>query len=172
MSQLLESRIALVVQGIVAASAVCYAPPVTAQAHSLPPGVLACAQEPDSLKRLVCYDREVGKYRDAAPDTAQNPAGHPAPGLSGGAPAPAPAPAPASSTAPLPKHISARIVRIENFPDAVVVHLDNDQVWQQVQEASAAVNLRVGDTVSIDRELLAYWMSGADGTAFKVKRKQ
>lgn len=171
MSQLLESRLALVVYAIVTASAVSYSPPVSAQAHSLPPGVLACAQEPDSLKRLVCYDREVGKYRDAAPDTAGNPPGHePLSGPSGGhAPAPVAA---ASSTAPQPKHISARIVRIENFPDALVVHLDNDQVWQQVQEATAAVNLRVGDTVSIDRELLSYWMSGADGTAFKVKRKQ
>src|SRR5581483_8085097 len=70
-----------------------------------------------------------------------------------------------------PRHIAARIVRVENFPDAIVVHLDNGQVWQQVQEASAAVNLRAGDTVTIDREMAAYWLSGKDGVVVKVRQK-
>src|SRR5258708_7473800 len=49
-----------------------------------------------------------------------------------------------------PRHIGARIVSIQNFPDAIVVHLDNNQVWEQIQEASADANLHAGDAVSID----------------------
>jgi hypothetical protein len=44
-------------------------------------------------------------------------------------------------------------------------------VWQQIQEASASVTFRAGDTVSIDREMSAYWLSGKDGTAVKVRQK-
>jgi hypothetical protein len=83
---------------------------------------------------------------------------------------PQPAQAPASPPE-APRHVSARIVSIENFPDEIVVHLDNGQVWQQIQEANASVSLRPGDTVTIDREMAAYWLSGKDGVALKVKRK-
>jgi hypothetical protein len=71
-----------------------------------------------------------------------------------------------------PRHIAARIVSVENFPDALVVHLDNDQVWEQIQEAPADMNLHAGDTISIDRELGSFWLSGRSGTAMKVKRKK
>jgi hypothetical protein len=43
-------------------------------AQSLPPSVIACSDEPDSLKRLVCYDKEVGRYRKTAPVAATPPA--------------------------------------------------------------------------------------------------
>src|SRR5262249_11056652 len=45
-----------------------------ASAQSLPPSVVACASEKDSLARLVCFDREVAKYSQAAPAVAQKPA--------------------------------------------------------------------------------------------------
>ena len=147
-----------------------------AYAESLPASVRACAQETDSLKRLICYDREVAKYSDQ-PSTGGGktpPVAGPAAPAGGGSlgnSSPQPAPAPASPSE-APRHISAKIVSIENFPDEIVVHLDNGQVWQQVQEATASVSLRPGDTVTIDREMAAYWLSGSDGVAVKVRQKK
>jgi hypothetical protein len=165
-----------------------------AWAESLPASVRACAQEPDSLKRLICYDREVARYNDqpsggqsptvgpsgrdlrSTPTTPTVPPGPPREDRSDSGPGQAqpspPIPPPAPAPPPAPKHVSARIVKIENFPDAIVVHLDNGQVWEQIQEASASVSLRPGDTISIDREMAAFWMSGKDGVAVKVRQKQ
>jgi len=112
---------------------------------------------PISLKRLICFDREGrARYSDqpstggATQATAWRPAPHvicarnprhpksrrahpgridPIPLISPSLPA-APAAAPQNHHG----HIAARIVRIENFPDAPgSLHLDNDQVWQQIQ---------------------------------------
>jgi hypothetical protein len=161
-----------------------------AHAESVPASVRACTLETDSLKRLICFDREVARYSDqpstggttqappgvppardlrSQPTTPKVPPGPPREDRSDSADQPAPA---APAAAPKPRHIAARIVSIENFPDALVLHLDNDQVWQQIQEASADVNLHAGDTVSIDRELGSYWLSGSNGVAIKVKQKK
>jgi len=165
--------------GILTVAMACMTAVPVARADSLPPSVRACAQEPDSLKRLVCFDREVARYKDQ-PATAGKavpiPPPAPASAASGSAQAPsaetsAPAQDTAASPASPPKHISARVVSVENFPDAIVVHLDNGQVWQQIQEASATMSLRAGDTVTIDREMAAYWLSGKDGVAVKVRQK-
>jgi hypothetical protein len=144
-----------------------------AQAESLPASVRACAQETDSLKRLICYDREVAKYSDQPSSGGGKtpPVAGPAAPTATAQPSPQPAPA-AASPSEAPRHISAKIVSIENFPDEIVVHLDNGQVWQQVQEATASVSLRPGDTVTIDREMAAYWLSGSDGVAVKVRQKK
>jgi hypothetical protein len=53
-----------------------------------------------------------------------------------------------------------------------VLHLDNGQTWEQVQEASADLHLRAGDTVKIDRQLGDYWLSGRYGVAMKVRQKK
>lgn len=165
-----------------------------AHAESVPASVRACTLETDSLKRLICFDREVARYSDqpstggttqapagvppardlrSQPTTPKVPPGPPREDRSDSADQPAAAAAPAApAAAPKPRHIAARIVSIENFPDALVLHLDNDQVWQQIQEASADVNLHAGDTVSIDRELGSYWLSGSNGVAIKVKQKK
>jgi len=159
-----------------------------ARADSVPASIRACALESDSLKRLVCFDREVARYSGqpstgdakqappaappdlrAQPTTPKVPPGPPREDQSGSADQPA---APTAAPVKLPRHIAARIVSIENFPDALVVHLDNNQVWEQIQEASADVNLHTGDTVSIDRELGSFWLSGRNGVAIKVKRKK
>ncbi len=50
-----------------------------------------------------------------------------------------------------------------------MVFLDNSQVWEQIQEASAEIHLKAGDTVTIDRSLGYYWLSGRDGVAVKVR---
>jgi len=162
-----------------------------AHAESVPASVRACTLETDSLKRLICFDREVARYSDqpstggatpaapgvpptrdlrSQPTTPKVPPGPPREDRSDSGDQPVAPAAPAA--APKPRHIAARIVSIENFPDALVLHLDNDQVWQQIQEASADANLHAGDTVSIDRELGSYWLSGSNGVAIKVKQKK
>jgi hypothetical protein len=144
-----------------------------ARAESVPASIRACTLETDSLKRLICFDRELARYSDQ-PSTGGAKQVPPAAAASPiGAAAPATPAAPAAPAAPAkpPRHTSARIVSIESFPDALVVHLDNDQVWQQIQVASADVNLHAGDTVSIDREMGSFWLSGTNGVAMKVKQK-
>ena len=147
-----------------------------ARAESVPASIRACTLETDSLKRLICFDRELARYSDqpstggakqVPPAAAASPIGAAA---AGGAATPAAPAAPAAPAKP-PRHTSARIVSIESFPDALVLHLDNDQVWEQIQVASADVNLHAGDTVSIDREMGSFWLSGNNGVAMKVKQK-
>jgi hypothetical protein len=147
-----------------------------ARADSVPASIRACTLETDSLKRLVCFDRELARYRDqpSTGDAKQVPsaaAAAPVGAAAAGAATAAPA-APDPPVAPAkPRHTAARIVGIENFPDALVLHLDNGQVWEQIQVASADVNLHQGDTVTIDREMGSFWLSGGNGAAMKVKQK-
>jgi hypothetical protein len=162
-----------------------------ARAESVPASVRACTLETDSLKRLICFDRELARYRDqpstgdgkqvppaspAGPDLRSQPttpkvlSGPPREDRSDSGDQPVAPPAPAAAKPP--RHIAARIVSIENFPDALVVHLDNDQVWEQIQDAPADLNLHAGDTVSIDKELGSFWLSGRSGVAMKVKQKK
>jgi hypothetical protein len=136
-----------------------------ARAESVPASVRACTLETDSLKRLICFDKEVARYSDQ-PSTGD--AKQVSPGDAKQVPPADAKQAPGAS----PKHIAARIVSVETFPDALVVHLDNGQVWQQIQEAPADVNLHAGDTVSIDRELGSFWLAGSSGVAMKVKQKK
>jgi hypothetical protein len=165
------------------ALSVCVLAP-TAAAESLPASVAACASEKDVLKRLSCFDREVAPFlkQPAAPSAEGKPAAAAAAAATGAAVA-------ASSSTPThsgsgeaaketvpssggkPQHVAAHIVRIENFPDEIVVHLDNDDVWQQVDPAPASPNLRAGDAVTIDRSMAAYWLSGPNGVAIKVKQR-
>lgn len=163
--------------GLAGAVALCALSPAVS-AESVPAGLRACAQEPDSLKRLICFDREIARYSDQPAATSDGkripPGGSPAreprvePATAGAA-----APTAGAAEAPkAPKHVAAQIVSIENFPDAIVVHLNNGQVWEQIQEASADANLHAGDAVSIDRELGSFWLSGKSGVAVKVKQKK
>jgi hypothetical protein len=73
------------------------------------------------------------------------------------------------TTAAAARHVVARIVSIDNFPDYVVVHLDNQQIWKQVSESSGGPLLRVGDSVTVDREMGSYWLAGPKGEAVQVK---
>jgi hypothetical protein len=139
--------------------------------------VRACAAETDVLRRLACYDRA------AAP-------------LVG---AQAPAAAPASSAAdrdgprtvspearfgvrngPLderksvtaPKEITATVILVEmrRSNGALVVSLDNNQVWVENQ-ASEYFPLKVGDTVRIRSAALgAYMMFAPSKRATRVTR--
>jgi hypothetical protein len=165
-------------------------------AESVPESVRACAAITDSLQRLVCYDREVAKYpasvanaaEKSAPAAQQNgtaqvtaprPESNAAPGASAAvAPAPATtAPAPtttapaAAATAPSDGPVSAHIVSIEHHPNQLVLHLDNGQVWEEVQSVWGDLSLRAGDVVTIDRHFGSFWLNGAHVSSMKVERK-
>jgi len=154
------------------------ATPVLA-ADALPASVRACSTLTDSLQRLVCYDREVAKY----PAPAAKAAGKSAPVEQPGADGPAAGAGAASAPGAAPKsnstvgfdtgdaHITAHIVSIDHQPNEMILHLDNGQVWQEVQSVSGDLSLREGDAVKIDRHLGSYWLSGPHVSSMKVQRK-
>lgn len=165
-------------------------------AETLPASVRACAALTDSLQRLVCYDREVARFPEPAAKTATKPEVAPAAAAAKNAPTPpaatpsgaatssstssataatntAAAAAPTSaSTAPKKDsgRISARVVTIDRQPNEMVLHLDNGQVWQQLQSVSGDLSLREGDTVKIEKRLGAYWLSGPHVSSMRVKQ--
>ena len=177
---------------ICASSLLALAPSV--QAQSLPPSVTACLSETDVLKRLACYDREVGRYAHAPAAPAAAAAGSAAAGTAaagtaavgaaavtaGAAKSAAPATLPAAAAAPAAapaaaqeaSSVTARITKIDSYPDAMVLHLDNGQVWQQVLPATAGPNLNTGDSVTIEKTMGSFWLSGRDGIAIKVKQRR
>lgn len=180
-----------------------------ALAQSVPPGLRACAAESDSLKRLVCYDREMARLMGpparaaAVPAPAvPRPAARAAPPLKADAPAgatPTAAPArpqaqspaaaaPASTTAqpatsaPLKSawkafaggsssHLTAHIAGMERWPNAMVLRLDNGQVWEQIGQSSGDLTLQVGDSVTIEKHFGSYWLSSRHVSNMQVRLK-
>lgn len=64
-------------------------------------------------------------------------------------------------------------VSVDHWPDGLVVHLDNGQTWEQVQAAAVDLNLRVGDTVTVEKRVLgAYWLTARSGETMKVRQKK
>ncbi len=165
------------------------AAPALADAESLPASIRACAAEPDSLKRLVCYDREVARFPEAKPTTKREPATNPPNGGAPAASATIPAntaatPATPSSSSAGPAstsqqdsggkvtgHVSARVVSIDRVPNEMVLHLDNGQIWQETQSVPGDLSLQVGDTVKIDKRLGSYWLTGPHVSGMKVRQK-
>jgi hypothetical protein len=169
------------------------APPALA-AESLPASIRACAALTDSLQRLVCYDREVARFPDPAAQTAPKPApSTPPPVAAKSAPVPSDSAQPrasansttaatntgaalgtdkatAQATTKDAGRISARVVSIDRQPNEMVLHLDNGQVWQEVQGVSGDLSLREGDTVKIEKHLGAYWLSGPHVSSMKVRQ--
>jgi hypothetical protein len=129
--------------------------PALAAVESLPASVRACAAETDSLRRLMCYDREVARF--------------PAP-VANAAPAPQATPTP-PNLPPTQAAVTARVVSIERVPNEMVLHLDNGQVWQELQSVSGDLSLREGDTVKIDKHFGSYWLSGPHVSSMKVRQK-
>jgi hypothetical protein len=166
--------------------------PAFAWAESLPASVRSCATETDPGRRLACYDREIARFPESSPPTAtkreppadKSPTGNahrdsnsdvaatsagndrPGPGVEQKA-------TKQDSGEKQPRHhLSARVVSIEHSPNEMVVHLDNGQVWQQIQAASGDLSLQAGDTVTIDKQLGTYWLSGLHGLTIKVRQKK
>ncbi len=156
-------------------------------ADSFTVGVLSCAAEGDRDRRLDCYDRAVASFTARLSDGKRESATAPVPPVDTGAattaaaatgvaaapPPPAAASVPAATAGkPTPsaaRHVAARIVSIDHFPDYVVVHLDNQQIWKQVSDSPGGPALRTGDPVTIDKEMGSYWLSGTKGEAVQVK---
>jgi hypothetical protein len=168
--------------------------------ETLPASVRACAALTDSLQRLVCYDREVARFPEPAAKTATKPeaaiaaakAAPTAPAAASTTPlASAPtggagassaatntgaavgndnAAAPPAASAKDSGRISARVVTIDHHPNEMVLHLDNGQVWQEVQSVSGDLSLREGDTVKIEKHLGSYWLSGPHVSSMKVRQ--
>ena len=168
-------------------------PAIVHAADQLPASVRACAAITDVLQRLSCYDREVARY--PAPQAKSAPTGAPAastpqaaakvvtpPAASSsntaGTSAPpaavgadTAAPAADAAAADSSKHFVAHLVSIERLPNEMILHLDNGQVWQEVQSVSGDLSLREGDAVTIDRHFGSYWLSGPHVSSMKVRQK-
>jgi hypothetical protein len=175
-------------------------PAIVHAADPLPASVRACAAITDVLQRLSCYDREVARYPapqaksapTGAPAASMSQTPAPAPQAAAkvvtppaasssntaGASAP-PAAAGADTTVPAggaaaadsSKHFVAHVVSIERLPNEMILHLDNGQVWQEVQSVSGDLSLREGDAVTIDRHFGSSWLSGPHVSSMKVRQK-
>ena len=79
---------------------------------------------------------------------------------------------PSTSAAPAKDsgRIAAHVVTIDHQPNEMVLHLDNGQVWQQLQSVSGDLSLREGDTVKIEKRLGVYWLSGPHVSSMRVKQ--
>jgi hypothetical protein len=77
-----------------------------------------------------------------------------------------------SATRTDPQHVTARIVSIDHRPNELSWHLDNGQVWQEVQGMAGDLSLREGDTVKIDKHLGSYWLSGPHVASMRVRLKE
>ena len=183
------------VRSLACAIALAVIPAIVHAADQLPASVRACAAITDVLQRLSCYDREVARY--PAPQAKSAPAGAPAastsqtPAPQGAAKVVTPPPASGSNTAGTSappaavgtdttadaaaadssKHFVAHLVSIERLPNEMILHLDNGQVWQEVQSVSGDLSLREGDAVTIDRHFGSYWLSGPHVSSMKVRQK-
>lgn len=161
--------------------------PAGVLAQDVPAGLRACAAESDPGQRLDCYDREMKHLlaRRAPSVKSVPPAAQPAaaePDLSSSSAKsatdaaastpPAAAAVPGEPAAPHPaaawkkffsggtrSQLTGHVVSLERSPNAMVIHLDNGQVWHQVGRASGALTLHAGDKVTIEKRLGSYWLS-------------
>jgi hypothetical protein len=81
------------------------------------------------------------------------------------------APAAGTSKPDNPQHVTAHIVSIEHLPNEMILHLDNGQVWQEVQGVSGDLSLREGDAVKIDKHFGSYYLTGPHVSSMKVTQK-
>lgn len=70
-----------------------------------------------------------------------------------------------------PSRVQARIARVDRSPGALVLHLDNGQVWRQTGRASGGLGLRTGDEVTIEKHLGSYWLSSSHVADMRVRRE-
>jgi len=67
--------------------------------------------------------------------------------------------------------VTAQIASLDRSPNAMVLHLDNGQVWQQIGRASGDLTLEVGDSVTIAKHLGSYWLSASHVSDMQVRLK-
>jgi len=72
-----------------------------------------------------------------------------------------------------PSRLTAHVVSVAYAGKAMVVHLDNGQVWKEVPQGTLTTRLKTDDTVTIDKGVLgAYWLRGPAAGLIKVERTQ
>ena len=156
--------------------------PAAVWAQEVPPALRACAALSDPGQRLDCYDREMKRLSmpPARPATPAHPATPAPPAVAAQAVPPAAQPTAAPHHTAAWKRIfsggpssqvTAHIVRLERSPDAMVIHLDNGQVWRQVGRASGDLTLHTGDAVTIARHLGSYWLSARYVSDMQVRQE-
>lgn len=170
--------------------------PAAVFAQTVPSALRVCAATTDPGQRLDCYDREMArllarhKQPAAGASTTDLPgsvtpmqAFSPAPSAATVAKSPDAEPAPGGSSAAHRSSVwkifsgggtpalTAHIARLERWPNAMVLHLDNGQVWQQVGRASGDLGLQAGDSVRIDKHLGSYWLSSGHVSDMQVRLK-
>lgn len=52
----------------------------------------------------------------------------------------------------------------------MVLHLDNGEVWQQIQGIAGDLSLKAGDSVTIDKHLGGYYLNGPHVSGMKVRQ--
>lgn len=67
--------------------------------------------------------------------------------------------------------VTAHIVHLDRWPNAMVLHLDNGQAWQQIGRASGDLSLQAGDSVKIEKHLGSYWLSSGHVSDMQVRLK-
>ena len=190
-------RLALPAAGVLAL----YGLPAHVLAQDGAASLRACAAESDPARRLACYDREMGRRPTPAvqpaararPAEAARPSS-PSPAQTAHTSTPSPS-TPSSMPLSTPKtashdtsvhlrlptwkmlaggassQLTAHIASLERWPDAMVLHLDNGQVWQQTGRASGDLSLHEGDSVTIEKHLGSYWLSSRHVSNMKVRLK-
>ncbi|MBC7984124.1 MAG: hypothetical protein H7Y02_09745 [Candidatus Obscuribacterales bacterium] len=152
-----------------AAGLYCAATFIGVAAEEVPASIVQCRNEADAVRRLHCYDQAVGRVVSA--DDGDRPINIAADasnfGVSYG-----PLAQQQAKTIPEVKQITAKLISVRSKPRGeLVIDLDNNQVWEQLQPTS--LRLRSGDTVTIKSGALgSYILVAPSGRGAKVKRVQ
>ena len=76
-----------------------------------------------------------------------------------------------TDSATKPGRIAARVISIDRSPNEMVLHLDNGQVWEQLQSVTGDLSLKAGDNITIDKRLGSYWLAGPHVSGMKVRQR-
>jgi len=76
-----------------------------------------------------------------------------------------------TDSATKPGRIAARVISIDRSPNEMVLHLDNGQVWEQLQSVAGDLSLKAGDNITIDKRLGSYWLTGPHVSGMKVRQR-
>jgi hypothetical protein len=149
-------------------------PPPPRPAPTPPPA----AQAPEAAAAPAAAPAATSTVPEAAMASAP-PAAAAAPATTASPPA---APEPASHAASAPHHfrwnifaggktsrVTAHIASLDRSPNAMVLHLDNGQVWQQIGRASGDLTLQTGASVTIEKHLGSYYLSSRYVSDMKVR---
>lgn len=152
----------------------------TATTAAMPPTTEATPSAPSTptAPTAATTDASTGSIAPK-PDLAAQSAAAPAPPpQAAGSPPPPASPAPSAPHRSSPWNIfssgpsdrvTAHVAALDRWPNAMVLHLDNGQVWKQIGHASGDLGLQVGDSVTIEKHLGSYWLSSGHVSDMQVR---